>query len=177
MNSWCPPFDAGDHNPGYIKGYLRGVRENGGQYTHAAVWAALAFSRLGDADKALELFSMLNPLNHTQTPLEVQVYKAEPYALAADVYAEGQNAGRGGWSWYTGAASWYYQAVLGGLLGFEKTGDRVRITPNLPAGWDGYTISYRYLDTPYVFHIKGNAVLEARLENDKKRHEIYNGEK
>ena len=109
---FTPPFDHADVDPGYIKGYLPGIRENGGQYTHGAIWSILAFAALGDGDKAGELFSILNPINHASTRAGVQRYKVEPYVMAADVYAEPPHVGRGGWTWYTGSAGWMYQAGL-----------------------------------------------------------------
>lgn len=148
-----PPFDKTPKDPGYIKGYLPGVRENGAQYTHAALWAVLATALQGDGDRAFELYQMLNPLNHARTPEEVQTYKVEPYVVAADVYtAEGQ-LGRGGWTWYTGSASWMYRVGLEGILGFKKRGDTLFIEPRVPASWPGYTIEYRYGRSLYVIEV------------------------
>jgi cyclic beta-1,2-glucan synthetase len=145
-----PPFDQTPKDPGYIKGYLPGVRENGAQYTHAALWAVLATALQGDGDRAFELYQMLNPLTHARTPEEVATYKVEPYVIAADVYtAEGQ-LGRGGWTWYTGSASWMYRVGLEGILGFRKRGDTLFIEPRAPASWPGYTIEYRYGRSLYV---------------------------
>ena len=139
-----PPFDQTPHDPGYIKGYLPGVRENGAQYTHAALWAVLATALQGDGDRAFELFQMINPLTHARTPEEVATYKVEPYVVAADVYtAEGQ-LGRGGWTWYTGSASWMYRVGLEAILGFTKRGDTLYIEPRAPAAWREYTIEYRH---------------------------------
>jgi cyclic beta-1,2-glucan synthetase len=139
-----PPFDHTTHDPGYIKGYLPGVRENGAQYTHAALWAVLATAQRGDGDRAFELFQMINPLTHARTPDEVATYKVEPYVVAADVYtAEGQ-LGRGGWTWYTGSASWLYRVALESILGFTKRGDTLTIEPHVPNGWPGYSIEYRF---------------------------------
>src|SRR3954454_1914730 len=144
-----PPFDKTDKDPGYIKGYLPGVRENGAQYTHAALWAVLATALQGNGDRAFELYQMINPLTHTRTPEEVAAYKVEPYVVAADVYtAEGQ-LGRGGWTWYTGSASWMYRVGLEGILGFTKRGDRLFIEPRAPTSWSGYTIAYRYGKSVY----------------------------
>ena len=114
-----PPFDHSDPNPGYIQGYVRGVRENGGQYTHAAVWATMAFAALGDAERAWELFTMINPVNHAKSPEAIAVYKTEPYVLASDVYALAPHTGRGGWTWYTGSAGWMYQLHPGIAAGPE----------------------------------------------------------
>ena len=124
-----PPFDRMAHDPGYIKGYLPGIRENGGQYTHAALWAVIALARLGLGDEAMELFHMINPINHTRTAEGVERYRAEPYAVAADVYAHPMHLGRGGWTWYTGSAGWMYQAAIEGLLGLRRTRRDVQRRP------------------------------------------------
>jgi cellobiose phosphorylase len=147
-----PPFDTSAPNPGYIKGYVPGVRENGGQYTHAAVWAAMAFARLGDARRAWEIFAMINPVNHGRTSGEVAIYKVEPYVVAADVYAAPQHAGRGGWTWYTGSAAWMYRLIVESLLGLVTEANTLRFVPCLPPEWEGCTIHYRHLDT--VYHIR-----------------------
>jgi cellobiose phosphorylase len=142
-----PPFDAGNVDPGYIRGYVPGVRENGGQYTHGAIWAAMAFAALGEGALAWELTRMMNPVNRTATPQDVATYKIEPYVMAADVYAVSPHAGRGGWSWYTGSAGWMYRLVLESLLGLTREGERLRFAPCLPADWDGFSIRYRHGDT------------------------------
>jgi cyclic beta-1,2-glucan synthetase len=145
-----PPFDRTPKDPGYIKGYLPGVRENGAQYTHAALWAVLATALSGNADRAFELYQMLNPLTHARTPEEVETYKVEPYVVAADVYtAEGQ-LGRGGWTWYTGSASWMYRVGLEGILGLRKRGNTLFIDSRAPASWREYTIEYRHGRSHYV---------------------------
>jgi cellobiose phosphorylase len=144
-----PPFDTSSLNPGYIKGYVPGVRENGGQYTHAAIWAAMAFAALGDQKKAWELTSMINPLNHAKTWDAMQVYKVEPYVMAADVYAVSPHAGRGGWTWYTGAAGWMYRLILESLLGLKLEHNQLRFSPCVPAGWKEYRIRYRFRVTEY----------------------------
>ena len=146
-----PPFDKGDLNPGYIKGYLPGVRENGGQYTHAAIWATMAFARLGDSRRAWELFDIVNPVNHAQSAAAVATYKVEPYVMAADVYALAPHIGRGGWTWYTGSAGWMYRLITESLLGLRLHVDELHFDPCLPAGWKGFTIHYRYRET--VYHI------------------------
>jgi cyclic beta-1,2-glucan synthetase len=157
-----PPFDKTPKDPGYIKGYLPGVRENGAQYTHAALWAVLATALQGDRDRAFELYQMLNPLTHARTPEEVETYKVEPYVVAADVYtAEGQ-LGRGGWTWYTGSASWMYRVGLEGILGFTKRGDRLFIEPRAPASWPEYTIEYRYGRSVYVIIVRNEGGTERR---------------
>jgi cyclic beta-1,2-glucan synthetase len=144
-----PPFDKSDMNPGYIKGYVPGVRENGGQYTHAAVWAAMAFAALGDSKRAWELMSIINPLNHTRNAQEIAVYKAEPYVIAADVYAIAPHTGRGGWSWYTGSAGLCYRLIVESLLGIKREANRLSFTPCVPEEWSAYTIHYRFGTTQY----------------------------
>ncbi|WP_088189035.1 glucoamylase family protein [Desulfosporosinus sp. FKA] len=144
-----PPFDKSLPDPGYIKGYVPGVRENGGQYTHGAIWAVLAYTTLGEGDKALELFHMLNPVNHARTENEANRYKVEPYVVAADVYAIHPHVGRGGWSWYTGAAGWLYQAGLEGILGFKRQGDRLILKPCIPSHWKGFRLTYTYCSSRY----------------------------
>lgn len=153
-----PPFHTSSLEPGYIKGYVPGVRENGGQYTHAAVWTVLAFAKLGDGDKASNLYNMINPINHTRTKLEINKYKAEPYVMAADVYAVHPHIGRGGWTWYTGSSAWMYRVGLESILGFHLKGDSFTIEPCIPKGWKEYGIEYNYKSTTYkikVNNIKG----------------------
>ncbi|MGI6685622.1 MAG: GH36-type glycosyl hydrolase domain-containing protein [Bacillota bacterium] len=149
-----PAFDEGDLNPGYIKGYVPGVRENGGQYTHAAIWVISAYAKLGMGDKAWALYHMINPINHSRTSIEAATYKVEPYVMAADVYAVSPHVGRGGWTWYTGAASWMYKVGLEEILGFKKRGDKLMIDPCIPKEWNGYRINYRYGETPYEIQVK-----------------------
>ena len=144
-----PPFDKSAMNPGYIKGYLPGVRENGGQYTHAAIWATMAFAELGDGDRAWELFGMINPVNHGRDAEAIATYKVEPYVVAADVYAVAPHAGRGGWTWYTGSSGWMYRLIIESLLGLRVENDRLRILPVPRADWPSYQLSYRYRDTLY----------------------------
>jgi len=144
-----PPFDKSALEPGYIKGYVPGVRENGGQYTHAAIWSAMAFAKLGDRERAWELFSMLNPIHHGSTADSMQHYRVEPYVMSADIYGAAPHTGRGGWSWYTGAAGWMYQLALETLLGLTLAGDRLLIAPCLPANWQSYSVRYRYRETLY----------------------------
>jgi cellobiose phosphorylase len=143
-----PPFDKSASNPGYIKGYVPGVRENGGQYTHAAIWAAMAFARLAD-QRAWELFAMINPINHANSAEAIATYKAEPYVMAADVYALAPHTGRGGWTWYTGSAGWMYRLAVESLLGLSREGDKLRLAPCLPAFWPGFKLRYRYGETFY----------------------------
>jgi cellobiose phosphorylase len=146
-----PPFDRSDLNPGYIKGYVPGVRENGGQYTHAAIWAAMAFAKLGDNRRAWELLTMINPANHAMSSEASAVYKVEPYAVAADIYAVSPHTGRGGWTWYTGSAGWMYRLIVESLLGLKLDADRLRFAPCLPAEWKTFKVHYRYRET--VYHI------------------------
>jgi cellobiose phosphorylase len=146
-----PPFDKSDLNPGYIKGYLPGIRENGGQYTHAAIWAAMAFANLGDRNRAWELLSMINPVNHGRSPEDIATYKVEPYVVAGDVYAVEPNTGRGGWTWYTGSAAWLYRLIVESLLGLKLEIDKVTLTPCIPEDWEQFKIHYRFRET--VYHI------------------------
>jgi cyclic beta-1,2-glucan synthetase len=144
-----PPFDRTPQDPGYIKGYVPGVRENGGQYTHAALWTVIALARLGLGDEAMELFHMLNPINHGRTPDDVARYQGEPYVVAADVYAHPMHVGRAGWTWYTGSAGWMYQAAIEGLLGFRRSGATFSMNPSIPAMWPGYAIDWQMGRTRY----------------------------
>jgi cyclic beta-1,2-glucan synthetase len=146
---FTPPFDDTRLEPGYVKGYVPGVRENGGQYTHAAIWSVMAFAALGDGDKAAELVAMLNPINHARTAAGVQRYKVEPYVLAADVYGEPPHLGRGGWTWYTGSAGWMYRAGLESILGFRLRGARLVVDPCIPHAWPGFEMVFRYRSARY----------------------------
>ena len=146
-----PPFDKSALNPGYIKGYIPGVRENGGQYTHAAIWTAMAFALMGENDRAWELFSLLNPIHHGGNPKQIATYKVEPYVIAADVYAVAPHTGRGGWTWYTGSAGWMYRLLIETLLGVNLEGDQLRLNPRLPKSWATCKIHYRYRQT--IYHI------------------------
>jgi len=148
-----PAFNDTPHDPGYIKGYVPGVRENGAQYTHAALWAALGTAMLGDGDRAFELYQMLNPLTHSRTAQEVATYKTEPYVIAADVYSVGRQIGRGGWTWYTGSASWMYRVGLEAILGFRKVGTKLLLNPCIPRDWGKFTLSYRYGRSNYVITV------------------------
>jgi len=146
---FTPPFDHSDVDPGYVKGYVPGIRENGGQYTHGAIWSVIAFAALGDGDKAGELFSILNPINHASTRAGVHRYKVEPYVMAADVYTEPPHVGRGGWTWYTGSAGWMYQAGVEWILGFRLRGTTLLLDPCIPRAWPGYEIDFRYHTARY----------------------------
>ncbi|MDD2046610.1 GH36-type glycosyl hydrolase domain-containing protein [Pseudomonas putida] len=160
-----PPFDTGSLDPGYIKGYVPGVRENGGQYSHAAVWASMAFARLGDRARAWELLRLINPVRQGAEGL-IDTYKVEPYVMAADVYAVSPHAGRGGWSWYTGSAGWMYRLIVEELLGLQRTGDTLRIQPLLPADWPGYLLHYRFGATCYHIEVINGEGDEVRLSLD-----------
>jgi len=184
-----PPFDKSPVDPGYIKGYLPGVRENGAQYTHAALWAVQATALMGDGggDRALELYQMINPLTRARDAASVAAYKVEPYVVAADVYmAEGQQ-GRGGWTWYTGSASWMYRVGLETILGFTKRGDTLRIEPRVPASWKEYSIEYRFGASVYAISVRASAPgdgarvavdgqvldgVEIALVDDGRRHDV-----
>ena len=146
-----PPFDKSNMNPGYIKGYVPGVRENGGQYTHGAIWMAMAFAQLGDHQRAWEILTLINPVNHALSPEATATYKVEPYVVAADVYALSPHIGRGGWTWYTGSAGWMYRLIVESLLGLRLEVDSLSFAPVLPADWEGFTLHYRYRET--VYHI------------------------
>ena len=184
-----PPFDRGTHDPGYIKGYLPGVRENGAQYTHAALWAVQAAALLGDGDRAYDLYRMLNPLTHSATAEDVAVYQVEPYVVAADIYTAPGHVGRGGWTWYTGSASWMYRVGLESLLGFTKRGDTLTILPSVPAAWPGFQIDYRFGGSVYAIRVERPADIRShgaqvtvdgvpvddgviRLTDDGTRHEV-----
>ena len=153
-----PPFDRSDLDPGYIKGYAPGVRENGGQYTHGAIWSAMAFAAMGDRKRAWELTTMINPVNHARTPEGMATYKAEPYAIAADVYALAPHTGRGGWSWYTGSAGWMYRLIVESLLGVTLAKDCLHFTPCLPIDWAGFKMQYRYRETTYDIAVRQTLV-------------------
>jgi len=150
---FTPPFDDSDLNPGYIKGYVPGVRENGGQYTHAATWVIKAFAEMGDGNNAWELYHMINPINHTRTPIECNTYKVEPYVMAADVYAANPHVGRGGWTWYTGTCGWMYRVGLESILGFKKEMDKLIIDPCIPKEWTQYEIEYKYNKAVYKIKV------------------------
>lgn len=137
---FTPPFSRAPHDPGYIKGYPPGVRENGGQYTHAATWVVLALAKQGRAQEAWNCFKLLNPVNHALDAASSETYRVEPYVVTADVYGEGAYAGRGGWSWYTGSAGWLYRAAIEGILGITRTEGKLHIAPSLPEDWSGFSV-------------------------------------
>ena len=163
-----PPFNKTKIEPGYIKAYLPGVRENGGQYTHAAMWAIIAFTKLGFGDKGLEYYRMINPIEHARTKDESSKYKVEPYVIAADVYGQGNLAGRGGWTWYTGSSSWMYIAGIKYILGLNIENGYLKIEPHIPQNWDNYEIKYKYKNS--VLNIKvarGNIILGLNKNSEK----------
>ena len=151
---FTPPFDKTVLDPGYIKGYLPGVRENGGQYTHAAIWCIFAYAGLNDGRNATELFSMLNPINHSLNFKDAQKYKVEPYVIAADIYSEAPYNGRGGWTWYTGASGWLYRAGMESILGFNLKGNKLEINPHINPEWTNYKIQYRHRSSLYEIEVK-----------------------
>ncbi|NNM61163.1 MAG: glycosyl transferase, partial [Steroidobacteraceae bacterium] len=151
---FSPPFDLTALDPGYVKGYPPGIRENGGQYTHAAAWSVIAFAALGQADRAADLFTMLNPINRSSTAADIERYKVEPYVAAADVYSVAPHAGRGGWTWYTGSAAWLYRAGIGSILGLRLHGERLHLSPAIPAHWPGFEILFRHRSAVYEIRVE-----------------------
>jgi cyclic beta-1,2-glucan synthetase len=154
-----PPFDVTPRDPGYIKGYLPGIRENGGQYSHAAIWTAIALTQLGSGDEAVELFHMLNPINRTRTLADVEQYRAEPYVIAADVYGHPMHLGRGGWTWYTGSAAWMMRLGVENILGLTRHGDTFALEPCIPSVWPSFAITWRC----------GSSVYEIEVSNPDRR--------
>jgi cyclic beta-1,2-glucan synthetase len=147
-------FDESNHDPGYIQGYPPGIRENGGQYTHAALWTVWAFAELGQGDRAMALFRLLNPIHHSDTPAAAMRYRVEPYVVVADVYSVPPHTGRGGWTWYTGSAGWMYRLGLEAILGVRRAGDALTVDPCVPADWPGYEVTYRDGATVYQIHVE-----------------------
>lgn len=162
---FTPAFDQGTLDPGYIKGYVPGVRENGGQYTHAAIWALMAYAALGDGDRAGELYALLNPINHAMTRAGLHKYKVEPYVMAADIYGFSPHIGRGGWTWYTGSSCWMYRAAIESILGFEVRGDILRIRPRIPKHWREFEITYRRATTEYKISVTNAQAHAERTES------------
>ena len=160
-----PPFRDSDQEPGYIKGYLPGIRENGGQYTHAATWVIQAFAKMKNGDKAWKLFNVINPINHSENRRESFVYKNEPYVMSADVYSELPHIGRGGWSWYTGSASWMLKSGIESILGFNKEGNKLHLNPTIPTKWKEYTLTYTYFETKYeIVVLNPNSLSNGKIE-------------
>jgi len=168
---FTPPFDKTSTNPGYIKSYPPGIRENGGQYTHAAIWVAWAFAALGQGDRAGELFQLLNPILHSDTTERAERYRVEPYVVAADVYSVAPHTGRGGWTWYTGSASWMYRLGIEAILGLKRVDDRLVIDPCIPSQWSNYEMTYRDGETVYVIRVSNprgvnRGVTQAKLDGN-----------
>jgi cyclic beta-1,2-glucan synthetase len=151
---FTPPFDKTPRDPGYIKGYPPGIRENGGQYTHGALWSVLAFAALGQGDKAANLFALLNPINRARTRADVHRYKVEPYVVAADIYAQPPHIGRGGWTWYTGSAGWMQRAGVEGILGLRRKGPFLHLDPCIPKVWPGFEMTLRHGTASYVIKVE-----------------------
>lgn len=184
-----PPFEKSKLEPGYIKAYLPGTRENGGQYTHGAIWAIIAESMLGFGDKAVELFRMINPIEHSRTKEAANKYKVEPYVVAADIYSHENLAGRGGWTWYTGSSSWMIKAGIEYILGLKIENDFLRIEPCIASSWKEYSLRYKYGESIYnikvknpnskntgidKFYLNGNEIQEKKikLQNDGRVYEV-----
>jgi len=151
---FTPPFDKTVHDPGYIKGYRPGIRENGGQYTHAATWTAWAYAALKDGRQAGSLFDLLNPVLQSDSEEKALVYRVEPYVICADIYSTAPFVRRGGWTWYTGSAAWMFRLGLEAILGFNKNGDVLRINPVIPPAWEGFEIRYRFVGTTYRIQVR-----------------------
>ena len=164
---FTPPFDTTPRDPGYIKGYPPGLRENGGQYSHAAMWAILAFAKLGQGDKAAGLFALVNPINHARTATARDRYRVEPYVVAADVYSVAPHVGRGGWTWYTGSAAWMYRAGIEGILGLRREAGHLTINPCLPLDWPGFSARVKIDVTDITIEIvQGTGTATAVLDGD-----------
>jgi cyclic beta-1,2-glucan synthetase len=166
----APPFNKSEPDPGYIQGYIPGTRENGGQYTHAALWLVLAHAMQGNAERAAELYAMANPINHALTAEDAARYKEEPYVVAADIYAHPEHLGRGGWTWYTGSAAWMYRVGLEGLLGLRRNGASLSFAPCLPKDWPGFELTYRFGKTRYEVKVEnaaGGKVISIQLDGHK----------
>ena len=166
-----PPFDKAPVDPGYIKGYPPGLRENGGQYTHAALWAVMALAGLGQGDEAAGLFSLINPVNSTRTRAGVLRYKVEPYVVAADVYANPRHVGRGGWTWYTGSAGWMQRAGIEGILGVQIRDGHLHVQPCIPKAWPGFSVTLRYRSATYSIsvdnpHGTGRGISSATMDGE-----------
>src|SRR5262245_19527844 len=158
---FTPPFDAEPMDPGYIKGYVPGIRENGGQYTHGATWVVQAFAALRQGRLASELLTLLNPIRHAEDPQGVETYRVEPYVVAGDVYGRPPHVGRGGWTWYTGSASWLYRTIVEAILGLHRQGDRLTIDPRISPDWPGFEITYRHRSSTYRIAVENPHGLES----------------
>ena len=167
-----PPFEKTKNNPGYIMNYAKGIRENGGQYTHSVAWYLIALIKLGYYDRAYRYYQMINPINRTIKEDDVDTYKVEPYVIAADIYSSSSFLGRGGWTWYTGSAGWFYRVGIEEILGIHKLGDKLYINPKLPISWDNLTIKYTYMDTIYNIEIKTGKLDSIKLDGKKLKNNI-----
>ena len=179
-----PAFHKSLNNPGYIMNYPRGIRENGGQYTHSVAWYLMSLIKTGYHDRAYRYYQMINPINRTRIEADIQKYRIEPYVIAADIYSSESFPGRGGWTWYTGSSGWFYKVGIQYILGFEKQGNKLKINPKIPIAWDGYKAVYHYEDTDYNIEVikstKQQVLLDGKkqisnsvdLKNDKKTHII-----
>ena len=177
-----PPFEKSKNNPGYIMNYPKGIRENGGQYTHSTSWYIMALIKAGLYDKAYEYYQMINPVNRTLTKDGVLKYKVEPYVIAADIYSNEKYPGHGGWTWYTGSSGWFYKVGIKHILGIHKYGDKLEIKPGVPSSINNYVVDYKYMDTNYNITVNitnfesiiydDKEVSEIKLVNDMKDHII-----
>jgi cyclic beta-1,2-glucan synthetase len=170
---FTPPFDETPKDPGYIKGYPPGIRENGGQYTHAALWVVWAFAKRGRGERAAQLFHLLNPINHSRTPERAEAYKVEPYVIAADVYSVPPYVGHGGWTWYTGSSGWMYRLGVEAILGLHREGQSLRMDPRIPGSWPGFSLTYRYGRSRYHIEVDNGAgveqgVREVRVDGERR---------
>jgi len=163
MPLFTPPFVSSTHDPGYIKGYPAGIRENGGQYTHGVLWSIIAFAMMGDGDRAGELFAMLNPINHARNRSEAERYRVEPYVVCADVYSLAPNIGRGGWTWYTGSAAWMYRTAVEYILGLRFSGDSLSIAPSIPHRWPQFEAKIRQGGTTYDVFVDNAAQVSSGI--------------
>jgi cellobiose phosphorylase len=168
---FTPPFDKTEHDPGYIKGYVPGIRENGGQYTHAAIWFVWAMAEIGEGDQAEALFRLLNPIYHSDTPEKVERYRVEPYVIAADVYSVEPHVGRGGWTWYTGSSGWMYRLGIEAILGLRREGNTLLIDPCIPKTWAHYEMTYRFGNTLYQISVENpqgvsSSVKQVTVDNE-----------
>jgi cyclic beta-1,2-glucan synthetase len=169
---FTPPFDTSKPNPGYIQGYPKGVRENGGQYTHGSSWTVLAFAMLGDGDRAHQLYSIMNPVNHGSSNAAIHRYRVEPYVVCGDLYSMAANTGRGGWTWYSGSAGWMYRVAMEGILGFHVQGDNLKLDPCIPRSWPGFEITFRYRSSRYDIVVENpqnvsKGILTIELDNSR----------
>ena len=178
-----PAFSNPKNNPGYIKDYSVGIRENGGQYTHSVSWWVMALLKLGLNDRAYHCYQMVNPIHHTMSKNWVDEYQVEPYVIAADIYSNPQFIGHGGWTWYTGSSGWFYRVAITSILGFNKVGNKLYILPSIPSKWENYKITYQYEGSTYVINVNNNrdneeirldgkVVKEIELINDGKIHNV-----